>query len=73
MSFSSQVKDELVKTEYEQICCKKSLLYGMALFAKKSTINIKKVYYICCNFLPIRYNKSKNLIFKTVYRKLIQI
>ena len=34
MSFSSNVKNELVKIEYENICCKKSLLYGMALFAK---------------------------------------
>jgi hypothetical protein len=34
MSFSSQVKNELVKTEYEKNCCKKSLLYGMALFSK---------------------------------------
>lgn len=34
MSFSSQVKNELVKIEYEQMCCKKSVLYGMALFAK---------------------------------------
>ena len=35
MSFSSQVKNELVKTEYEKRCCKKSLLYGMALFSKR--------------------------------------
>ena len=34
MSFSSNVKNELVKIEYDNICCKKSLLYGMALFAK---------------------------------------
>lgn len=34
MSFSSQVKNELVKIEYENSCCKKSLLYGMALFSK---------------------------------------
>lgn len=34
MSFSSQVKNELVKIEYEKNCCKKSMLYGMALFAK---------------------------------------
>lgn len=34
MSFSSQVKNELVKIEYETNCCKKSLLYGMALFSK---------------------------------------
>ncbi|MDE6124209.1 MAG: DNA-binding protein WhiA [Eubacterium sp.] len=34
MSFSMQVKDELVKTEYETACCKKSLLYGMCIFGK---------------------------------------
>ena len=34
MSFSMQVKDELVKTEYEPACCKKSLLYGMCIFGK---------------------------------------
>jgi len=35
MSFSSQVKNELLKNEYENRCCKKSLLYGMALFSKQ--------------------------------------
>ena len=34
MSFSSQVKDELIKTEYDETCCKKSLLYGMCIFGK---------------------------------------
>ena len=34
MSFSLQVKNELLKTEYENRCCKKSLLYGLALFSK---------------------------------------
>ncbi len=34
MSFSSQVKDELIKTEYESACCKKALLYGMSIFGK---------------------------------------
>lgn len=34
MSFSSQVKNELVKIEYDSTCCKKSLLYGMTLFSK---------------------------------------
>ena len=37
MSFSSQVKDELVKTEYESACCKKALLYGMSIFGKSFT------------------------------------
>lgn len=34
MSFSMQVKNELVKTEYEQQCCKRALLYGLSLFGK---------------------------------------
>ncbi len=34
MSFSSKVKNELIKKEYEKSCCKRSLLYGMALFSK---------------------------------------
>ncbi len=39
MSFSSEVKNELVKKEYENSCCQKSLLYGMALFAKQFSFN----------------------------------
>ena len=34
MSFSTQVKNELVKTEYERSCCKRALLYGLSLFGK---------------------------------------
>lgn len=34
MSFSMQVKNELVKTEYEKACCKKSFFYGMCIFGK---------------------------------------
>lgn len=34
MSFSMQVKNELVKTEYEKTCCKKSFFYGMCIFGK---------------------------------------
>ena len=34
MSFSTKVKNELIKTPYEDICCKKSLLYGMCIFGK---------------------------------------
>lgn len=34
MTFSSQVKNELIKIEYENSCCKKSLLYGLCLFGK---------------------------------------
>ena len=29
-----QVKNELVKTEYERACCKRALLYGMCIFGK---------------------------------------
>ena len=39
MSFSSQVKNELVKTEYEQPCCKRALLYGLSLFGKSFSEN----------------------------------
>lgn len=39
MSFSMQVKDELVKTEYENLCCKKSLFYGMCIFGKSFSEN----------------------------------
>lgn len=34
MSFSMQVKNELVKKEYEKNCCKRSLFYGMCIFGK---------------------------------------
>lgn len=34
MSFSMQVKDELVKNEYESVCCKRAILYGMSVFGK---------------------------------------
>lgn len=34
MSFSMQVKNELVAAEYENSCCKRALLYGMCLFGK---------------------------------------
>lgn len=64
MSFSSQVKDELVKTEYEQICCKKSLLYGMALFAKSFS------------FRDITFqSENKNIIelFKALLKELCNI
>lgn len=39
MSFSSQVKDELIKTGYEEACCKKALLYGMCIFGKSFSEN----------------------------------
>lgn len=34
ISFSKQVKTELLKIEYEKTCCEKALLYGMCIFGK---------------------------------------
>lgn len=34
MSFSQNVKNELLKIEYENACCEKAMLYGMCIFAK---------------------------------------
>lgn len=34
MSFSKQVKNELLKIEYESPCCEKAMLYGMCIFGK---------------------------------------
>ena len=34
MSFSQQVKNELLKIEYDSTCCEKALLYGMCIFGK---------------------------------------
>lgn len=34
MSFSQDVKSELLKTEYENSCCEKAMLYGICIFAK---------------------------------------
>lgn len=34
MSFSMQVKNELVTKEYENSCCNKALLYGMCIFGR---------------------------------------
>ena len=39
MSFSNDVKNELVNRKTEKNCCKKSLLYGMALFSKSFSFN----------------------------------
>lgn len=39
MSFSMQVKNELVKTEYRQTCCKKALIYGMSIFGKSFSVH----------------------------------
>lgn len=34
MSFSQQVKNELLKIEYDSTCCEKAFLYGMCIFGK---------------------------------------
>lgn len=34
MSFSKQIKDELLKKEFENACCEKAFLYGMCIFGK---------------------------------------
>lgn len=34
MSFSKQVKCELLQNKYEKSCCEKSMLYGMCIFGK---------------------------------------
>lgn len=34
MSFSQDVKNELLKIEYENSCCEKALLYGMCIFGR---------------------------------------
>lgn len=34
MSFSQQVKKELLETEYEKNCCERALFYGMCIFSK---------------------------------------
>lgn len=64
MSFSSQVKNELVKIEYENSCCKKSLLYGMALFSKMFS------------FREISFqteNEPTALLFKNLLKELCNI
>ena len=59
MTFSSQVKNELVKIEYDKRCCKKSLLYGMALFSK--------------SFSPRRMTfQSENENIIILYKKLLK-
>lgn len=37
MSFSQQVKKELIETEYEKNCCERAMLYGMCIFSKSFT------------------------------------
>lgn len=43
MTFSSQVKNELVQINTDNNCCKKSLLYGMALFSK--SFSYREVFF----------------------------
>lgn len=64
MSFSSQVKNELVKIEYENNCCKKSLLYGMALFAK--VFSFREIIFQT-------ENESIVLLFKNLIKELCNI
>lgn len=64
MSFSSQVKNELVKIEYEHNCCKKSLLYGMALFAK--VFSFRKIMFQT-------ENESIVLLFKNLIKELCNV
>ncbi|MBQ7203270.1 MAG: DNA-binding protein WhiA [Eubacterium sp.] len=64
MSFSSQVKHELVKIEYDNRCCKKSLLYGMALFSK--SFSFKRITFQT-------ENESIVLLFKKLLKELCNI
>ncbi len=64
MTFSSQVKNELVKIEYDNQCCKRSLLYGMALFSK------------AFSFREIAFqteNEATALLFKSLLKELCYI
>lgn len=64
MSFSSQVKNELVKIEYESYCCKKSLLYGMTLFSKEFS-------YRSCMFQT--ENENIVMLYKRLLKELCNI
>ena len=64
MSFSSQVKNELVKNEYENRCCKKSLLYGMALFSK--SFSFKRITFQS-------ENENTAQLFKQLLKELCNI
>lgn len=64
MSFSSQVKNELVKIEYESYCCKKSLLYGMTLFSKEFS-------YRGCMFQT--ENENIVMLYKRLLKELCNI
>lgn len=64
MTFSSQVKNELVKIEYENQCCKKSLLYGMALFSK--VFSFREIVFQT-------ENESIALLFQSLLKELCNI
>lgn len=64
MTFSSQVKNELVKIEYDNQCCKKSLLYGMALFSKMFSFR---------EILFQTENEATALLFKDLLKELCNI
>lgn len=38
MSFSQEVKNELLEIEYEKSCCEKALLYGLSIFSKSFSV-----------------------------------
>lgn len=38
MSFSQDVKNELLEIEYEKSCCEKALLYGLCIFSKSFSV-----------------------------------
>ena len=38
MSFSQEVKNELLEIEYEKSCCEKALLYGLCIFSKSFSV-----------------------------------
>ena len=64
MSFSSQVKNELLKNEYENRCCQRSLLYGMALFSKN--FSFKRITFQS-------ENEGSTELFKRLLKELCNI
>ena len=59
MSFSQDVKNELLKTEYENSCCEKAMLYGICIFGKSfSSFGVSM--------------QSENEELAKVYKKLIE-
>lgn len=64
MSFSSEVKNELVAKEYENACCQKSLLYGLALFAKQFSFD---------GMVFQSENKNIVLLYKSLLKSLCNV